>query len=237
MASQADSLSQPVTSDGHSQFTPLDWNHIDDKFHSIVTPIQARLGSDVILAVEAGELFSQLLADHLANRGVIKGPNNQSNHGRHRQRVIVRLTNRLVEPKNASRKTFQQNPSEFLTLVRAHNKARKPMTDLDKARSARRKERDFRSNPWKFAKSICQGKSEIQPSFSKEECLSYFTAQYSSPSSHYQCLPAWISQVMPTPDEVSDFNLSPITPRHPHHQVQTPSRTFICTVSLAPIIS
>ena len=87
------------------------------------------------------------------------------------------------------------------------------MSNLDDGRLTLKKEKDFRSNPWKFAKSICQGKSEVKPSFSKEECFSYFTAQYSNPSSQYQGLPEWAPQVMHPPNVETDFDLSPITPR------------------------
>ena len=52
----------------------FDWSMIDNEFHSIISPVHAGLGSDDISTEEVGELFSQLLLEHLAERGVIKPP-------------------------------------------------------------------------------------------------------------------------------------------------------------------
>ena len=104
------------------------------------------------------------------------------------------------------------------------------MSILELSKQARKSERVFHSNPWRFAKSVCQaGKSEKKPTFSRDECLTYFTSLYSSLSDRYHGLPEWISEdVMPPPEVTSDFDLSPITP----HTVKITLQK--CSASSAP---
>ena len=205
MASQPDPLPQLATS-GVSR---KDWSSLDNEFRSIISPIHIRLCSDEISTMEASEIFGQLLSEYLRDRGIIK----LSTHGgNHRPRAITRLTNRLAEMKNTTRKSFSTNPSEFLNLVRCHNKAKKAQKILNDQRSARKLERTFRSNPWQFAKSICGEDSQTAPNFSAQDCLSYFSTQNSNTSSKYSHLPDWVPQVVPQPCIDSPFDLSAITP-------------------------
>ena len=130
MAPSENSSSQSVVC-GRQSF---DWSMIDDEFRSIISPVHAGLGSDDISTEEAGELFSQLLLEHLAERGVIKPPSDRNAPSRlppsHRPRAIVKLTRRLAKLKNQARRTFVHHPGEFLRLVRAHNKAHKSANEL-----------------------------------------------------------------------------------------------------------
>jgi hypothetical protein len=86
MAPRNNPLSQSVISGYHFQPSSTNWNHIDNEFRSIITPIHAGLSSDSISTEEAGELFTQLLTDLLIDRGIIKEPNSRSNHGPPRER-------------------------------------------------------------------------------------------------------------------------------------------------------
>ena len=68
MVPRENSSSQSVVCSRQS----FDWSMIDDEFCSIISPVHAGLGSDDISTEEAGELFSQLLLEHLAERSIIK---------------------------------------------------------------------------------------------------------------------------------------------------------------------
>ena len=115
------------------------------------------------------------------------------------------------QSKKQSRRTFSRNPSEFLNAVRAHHKAKKAADRLGQQRSARKQEKAFRNNPWKFSKSVCEDHSLPQPTFSMQTCLEFFQSTHSNDHVSYTKLPDWISEVMPTPDIQVDFDLSPIT--------------------------
>ena len=65
--------------------------------------------------------------------------------------------------------------------------------------------------------AICQRnlqhKSKLEPTFSKEEALNYFSNSFSSEHSKYSSLPDWVYTAFQPPNIIEEFDLSPITPR------------------------
>ena len=84
----------------------------------------------------------------------------------------------------------------------------------DRTKSLRQEEKQFRQNPWAFAKKVCNDVKNFDPSFDKTAALSHFANTASRDHSAYSSMPAWIHEVMPAPTEPAliPFDLSPITP-------------------------
>ena len=54
------------------------------------------------------------------------------------------------------------------------------------------REKAFRSNPWKFSKSVCEQSSRNTPTFSQAACLSYFKSSCDISNQSYCGLPDWV---------------------------------------------
>lgn len=70
----------------------------------------------------------------------------------------------------------------------------------------------FRKNPWHYAKSACEHRSQKEPTCSMECVYNHFSKTCAD-ENHYHELPSWI-EVMPVSDDdlLSEFYLSPVTP-------------------------
>ena len=160
------------------------------------------------------EEFVSLLSTHLESYGLLKAnkmpPTKKTNH---KQRSIIKLTKRLAKVKTACRREFLSIPKQFLCSVRAHNKVKQAKDQYLELRATRKQERAFKQNPWKFAKSVCNSKQNLLPTFSMSTCYEYFKETYSEIEVTYTSgLPDWVSQVMPVPKIVEEFDLSAIAP-------------------------
>ena len=194
--------------------TPLsstDWFNIDSQFKDISLPIRLSLNSDELDTIEAGELFSFALYQHLETSNVVK-PKQQGmcSTGLHKKHAIEKLTHWLTELKNRVRKFFKKVPSTFLNGVRTHNKAVKVKRQQLLQRSTKWQGRAFKSNIWLFSKSICSSpNSPITPQFPKESCRDYFQSILSN--DHWR--PPWLGfWCYASPDPDIDFDHSHITP-------------------------
>lgn len=207
------SLSHSAVGNQHSF---IDWSFIDDEFRCLVSPLHASLSMDILHSSEASEHFTELLHSHLELHGLFNTKFNGKNScptGPHHERGIIKLTYRLAKEKNKARRNFSAQPANFLNGVRSHNKAIKAARQFCQKRSACQQERAFRHNPWCFSKSVCKPQmASIPPAFSKEECECYFEKLYSGKDGHYSKLPDWVQEVMPSPEVVEPFDVSPITP-------------------------
>ena len=193
------------------------WSEIDEEFRSIIAPIHATLANDDLSTEDAAENFSTALTSHLRHHLVIPDPNTLPSHrsGPHRERAILKLTKRLAKIKNAKRKDFTNDPRDFLTAVRLHNRVKKASEKSKSFRETCRQERAFQNNPWSYSKSICNTtSSKVSPKFSSDTCLSHFKPSFEAQANpSYATLPRWVPETMPLPDTLSSFDLSPIRPR------------------------
>lgn len=193
----------------------IDWDLIDDEFRLIINPLLVSLCSDAIQPAEAGDSFSEMLHSHLDHHCALRANRKSPGScGPHRDRGIIKLTRRLAKVKNMARRSFNANPSGFLHGV--HNKAVKAAHQSTLQRNTRHQEREFRSNPWSFSKSVCcPNDNRTAPTFSQTDCEAYFNQVFSGSSCSYTSLPSWVEEVCPPPtpnDSLVEFDLSPITP-------------------------
>ena len=109
---------------------------------------------------------------------------------------------------------MRQNPSEFHNNNRAYNKTLKTLYCNVSAQNLRKHEKAFKYNPWVYSKKLCTlGTSSISPACTPDDAYKY-VSNITNESSHYQSLPLWIDEVWPAPDpeDLTPFDLSPITP-------------------------
>jgi hypothetical protein len=215
MASPRDStLSQFAAKDASIYSSGPNWEDINEELFTMIRPLQWELNNDIISTTIAAEELVGLLQSHLYSRGVLNQRSlSRSQLKLHRDRAIMCLTNKLAKLKNRLRLKFRSDPSQFLNAVRAHNKAHKASCSYHQERSSLKQERAFKSNPWKFSESVCKKQHVTCPSFSKSDCYHYFLSVYSNEHCHYESLPSWVNDVMPSPDIDFEFDTSPITPR------------------------
>ena len=127
------------------------------------------------------ENFSTTLTSHLGHHLVIPNPTTQPSHrsGPQRERAILKLIKRLAKIKNAKRKDFTNDPRDFLTAVRLHNRDKKTSEKSKSSRETRRQERDFQNNPWSYSKSVCNTtSSKVIPKSSSDTFLSHFKPKF-----------------------------------------------------------
>ena len=86
------------------------------------------------------------------------------------------------------------------------------MKEQELQRSARKQEKAFRCNPWKFSKSISDQSSHDSPKFTQDTCLSYFKSCCRTSNQTYNGLLDWVAEVMPCRVIEREFNMDPITP-------------------------
>ena len=180
----------------------------------MLSPVYFELCNDVISPSVAMVEFVSLVRAYLENHGLIKRNKPHTDKDNHKECSIVKLTERLAKVKNACRKYFSSNPREFLCFVRAHNKVKQVKDQCLNNRSARKQERAFKQNPWKFSKSVCEMKQNLSLIFFMSACLKHFQSIYFENEVTYILgLPDWVSQVMLAREIEEEFDLSTITPR------------------------
>lgn len=208
--SQAPS-SQPAA----SAINPEPWSQIDSEFLEMISPVRVLLNQGEISTQEAATAFSDVLHAHLHSHHQLKSSPNTSSH---RERAVLRAKVRLTVEKNRLRRSIRSSPIQFLCAVRAHNRLCKATRAQDLSRSTKKQERAFRSNPWKFAKSVCMdGEHQIEPSFTMQAGLQYFQESFNAPHPVYSGLPSWCTDIFKLSlnnqgEPEHCFDLSPITP-------------------------
>ena len=117
------SSSQPAVCGSHEQ----DWEVIDDEFRTIIIPVHSALSSEVIGVEEAGEVFSEVLYNHLHQHNLMSDKSFSRNQGNHREMSVVKLTHRLAKAKNLERSSgsIREDARPFLHAVRLHNRVKK----------------------------------------------------------------------------------------------------------------
>ena len=209
------SVSQPsLQAATTAGFDSHNWSLINEELATMICPLHSELVNNITPSVAAKE-FASLVSAHLEHRCALKKSPTQSigltTNGQIRERAIVRLTKCLAELKNQSRHTFPHNPFEFLNVVRVHRKSKTATDHYAQHRSARKQEKAFRNNPWKFSKSIYEDLNTSQPTFSMQICLDYFQSTYSEANVSYKKLPDWVREETVADIQV-EFDLSAITP-------------------------
>jgi len=100
-----------------------------------------------------------------------------------------------------------------VNAVRVHNRALKAARQASLKKSAHIQEKNFRDNPWSFAKTVCEVTSTKQgPQFSADSAFQHFSSTFSS-GSGYTSFPSWIHKVMPVGDLEEEFLMSSIVPK------------------------
>jgi len=184
----------------------FDWTVINEELFSLMSPVKEALNCDAISTDEAASAFPDLIGAHLRNSGVLV---DDSPPGPHRDRAIIRLTERLRRLKSDLRRC---GSTHLMSAVRLHNKCLRAARKDSARRSTVRQENCFRKNPWKFAQETCRPPDKTIPNFSAQTCLQYFESVMSSPAP-YNDFPEWISEVWELPVSVNEFDMSPIRPR------------------------
>ena len=139
----------------------VDWIVIDPEFSAIIGPVHFRLCSGEINTTEAANIFQSLLKAHLERFLEPSGPGTSCNL-MHRTRKIEKVTGRLKAIKNDLRRQRKTYHSDFFNALRVHNKSLNAQQKFDQVRTLHCQERDFRDNPWHFAKKECKGNSGTQ---------------------------------------------------------------------------
>ena len=158
-------------------------------FCSLLSPLHLCLSSGDLHTSEAAEIFTETLLSRLKHDRVLRRrcrpPSNA--RGPNKERGIVKLTRSLAKEKNRARRSFHDNPTCFLNGVRAHNKAVKASRQSTLQRSTRQQEREFRSNPWSFSKSVCNSKNNpTSQFFNKSTCQCPYWNQWDH-GTHPKC--------------------------------------------------
>ncbi len=197
-----------LATDNHS------WDYLDAEFRSVITPVHSRLCQDDLTPSEAAVTFSSLLKAHLERFKKLPEDQHGNTHLLHRTRRIERISENLRKTKNTLRNERKASPRNFFNAVRAHNKCLVSQRTLHNNKITRSQERDFKNNPWHFAKKICMGsKKGESPSFDANVALNYFQGN-SLARNQYQGLPPWVEDIMPKSEDIMcPFDLSPFTPR------------------------
>ena len=154
-----------------------------------MSPVREALNCGAISTDEAASAFPDLIGAHLRNSRVLV---DDSPPGPHRDRAIIRLTERLRRLKSDLRRC---GSTHLVSAVRLHNKCLRAARKDSVRRSTTKQENCFRKNPWKFAQETCRPpeKTGAIPNFSAQTCLQYFESVMSSPASYD--FPEWISEV------------------------------------------
>ena len=199
-------LSQPAVAAPNAS----DWNCIDAEFKAILSPIHLLSAGD-ITTDEAASIFSSLVNAHL-DRFEVSGQSTNPQALTCRSRRIEKLAEDLRKVKNQSRKLLKQNPAHFHNINRVYSKVLKARDRLSSSQLLRRHEAAFRKNPWHYAKSTCDPKSQQEPTCSMESTYNYFSKSCAT-DDRYHRIPSWV-EVVPVPDDDSlfKFDLSPVTP-------------------------
>ena len=167
------------------------------------------------MAAQYAISFSGILHGHLHAHNVITNcMSTTCKYERsHREVQIVKISKKLMVAKNKARRNISLDIRTFLNSVRVHNKLLKLAKKQQQFTSVRRQEKAFLQNPWKFSKSACSdNESKGDPSFSSSEVFEHFSSTFSGKHCHYQSLPRWIEDCMPSSTITEDFDMSPITP-------------------------
>jgi len=200
MASNLSSSQQSATS-------PC-WTQLNDLLRTRLGWLHHSLGCDDLSPVEAAEQFSNFVSDLLQEYGVVKS---SSGSGRHRPRRIEVAVQNLSLMKNNSRKG-PSHSNELLHLVRAHNKVLKCYRSDQNNKNICKNEKDFRHNPWEYARKKLLPSDNVSPLFDCNTASTFFTQTYSDSSLNYGVhLPTWVIDRIPDCD-TSLFNTERITP-------------------------
>ena len=144
----------------------IDWPLINEELSSMLLPLHAELANKVVSTDVAAEELVSLINAHPEHYCVLRHVSPcPAPEQHHRSRSVVRLTDRLARLKNAARRNFDANPGEFLSAVRAHNRAKRAADVLSQQRSSRKQEKAFKRNLWKFSKSACDAQNAPSPTF------------------------------------------------------------------------
>ena len=159
----------------------------------MLSPVHAELANNITTPNEAAEKFAALSIAHVNHHSVIHPTSRPTQPTpQHRERAVVCLSKRLPTIKNNLRKNFPSHRSVFLNVVRAH-KSVKTMNELHYQRTARKEERAFKFNPWKFSKSVCDESNKNTPKFSQLTYLPYFKSSFADSHQIYKGLPDWVA--------------------------------------------
>ena len=187
----------------------IDWKSLDSELNSCVSPLYELLCQNEISTTIAVKEFTSELSRYLTDYGATKPIPTTRTRNCHRTRLSRNLKLLLAREKNQARKTFKENPRQFLQLVCAHHRLVKTSRTETAAKSAMKQ--TFRKNPWQFAKSVCEQTRKVAPKFSAEEAYNHFENEFSDRRVKYTELPEWVVKYTPEPTQ-DTFDLTPITP-------------------------
>ena len=188
------------------------WETVNEDIWNDIKPIYEDLNQQRLSTDQAEEAFVSTLVSHLFKHGALKTKLPRTNQNkRTRTQNDPKTVQRLRLAKNSARKNFHRDPSTFLNSVRVHNKVIRQQAWITAQRNLLTEEKKFKANCFDFARTVCQGQDQNNPTFSASECYTHFSNQLSNASSTYTCLPPWVVDIMPTSVE-DPFDCSPSFP-------------------------
>ena len=183
-------LSQIASAAASVTTLETNWEFIDAEFRSILAPTALKLSMDELNPAEAGDLFSTLLRTHLEHYNIIQSSDTSNTSMIRRTRRIEKVAEELRLQKNPSRRLLKSSPWQFHNLARAYARAKKAVDQMKRNSSLRKNEKEFRKNPWHFAKSVCKecegGESRALMHVSSDEAFSYFSSSFEAVSQEYE---------------------------------------------------
>ena len=197
----------PIISDAKPHIC---WEKVNEDIWNDIKPIYEDLNQQRLSSEQAEEAFVSSLVSHLFKHGALKTKLPRTNQNkRTRTQSDPKTIQRLKLAKNSARKNLHRDPSTFFNSVRVHNKIIRQQAWITAQRNLLAEEKKFRANRFDFARPVCQGQDQNNPTFSASECYTHFSNQFSNANCTYTCLP----YIMPISVE-GPFDCSPVLPRH-----------------------
>ena len=158
------------------------WKGVDEDLIVLINSVSAE---DEVARLEKVE---KLIYSYLASRfseEELKRPYTPRKVKENKETKTLRLAKR--EAKRQKREAKRNNDknciatakSEYLKLVRLHNKSRRNELRKKKKKENKKEQEQFKRNPFQFGKTLLDGKKKIDPpTFSKEVADSFFKSEY-----------------------------------------------------------
>ena len=166
------------------QLTGPRWDELDCHINDLIGPLHYRLS--------CGETPSNVAADELAGivsfflKTVPEFKEVEKQFFERKQSTSLeeaRILKKELKRKAKKKDATPEDKANWLKAVKLHAFLLKKRHEKEGANEIRSQEKAYRRNFYKFAKEACAGtlgKEKVQPTFSKEDADTYFSAKYSS---------------------------------------------------------
>ena len=190
------------------------WNKFDNEIDKLTGPLHYLLGMDMIENNEAGKQYAEILSNYLEAQPEFQEEALEFyKHNPPTSLEEARKVKNKLRKKAKHKDATLEEKQNFNKALKYYNFLLNQRKRANQRNSARKQEKEYRKNFYKFAKAATNGtldEEKVVPTFEKEEADVYYKNKYSKPVEIDPTKLNWFPSV---PDPTVPYNSITILPK------------------------